>query len=280
VSLLEAILLGVVQGLTEFLPISSTAHLTFCGKIFGLIDLEHPEKWTAFIAVLQLGTFFAVAGYFRKNIVTIVQSFFSEFISERRSYQTCSLPAKMGIHIIVGTLPVVVIGLLLKKIIEGGLTKDLWFISGNLMFFALILYVAERNSKRERTIEELRWSDTIAIGCAQVFALFPGASRSGVTISAGLFSGLKREAAAEYSFLLSLPAIFGSGLLEMKEVLYQHKTVSFVPLVAGTVVAGIVGYVSIWFLLRYLKTHSNNIFIGYRLGLGIIILSYLFFSHV
>ncbi|MBM4166603.1 MAG: undecaprenyl-diphosphatase UppP [Ignavibacteria bacterium] len=279
-SFFDAILLGIVQGLTEFLPISSTAHLTLTGKLLGLVDEHHPEQWTAFIAVLQLGTLLAVLAYFGNEILSIIRSSFREIILERKSFAASSSDTQKGIHIVVGTIPIVVVGLLFKKIIEGALTKNLWLIAANLIFFALVLFFAEKISKRERTAQHILWRDTLAIGCAQVFALFPGASRSGVTIAGGLFSGLTREAAAEYSFLLSVPAVCASGLLELQQsFLYTHSLLG-AELFVGTVASAVVGYASIKFLLKFLKTHSNNIFIFYRIAVGMILLALLYYSFI
>ncbi|MEK7263205.1 MAG: undecaprenyl-diphosphatase UppP [Bacteroidota bacterium] len=279
-NILHAIILGIIQGLSEFIPISSTAHLTIAGKLFGLISAEHPEEWTAFIAVLQLGTIAAVLVFFRKRIISICFSFFKDVFIERKSYSSVAHDTKLGWFVIIGTLPVVTIGIALKKIIEGSITKNLWMIAINLFVFAIILAVAEKFSTHTRPMEKISLRDAIAIGCAQVFALFPGASRSGVTMSAGLFSGLTRETAAEFSFLLSIPAIVGSGILELRESLQQQHSFGGVETFIGTLTAGIVGYASIWFLLHYLKTHTNALFIAYRIALGIIICGLLLFSII
>jgi len=279
-NILNAIILGIIQGLSEFIPISSTAHLTIAGKFFGLINAEHPEEWTAFIAVLQLGTVAAILLFFRIKIWTILRSFCREVLLERRGFSSASHDTKLGWFVIIGTLPVVTIGIALKKIIESSLTKNLWLIAINLIVFALILAMAERFSKHIRSMEKISLRDAIAIGSAQVFALFPGASRSGVTMSAGLFSGLTRETAAEFSFLLSIPAIVGSGLLELRASLQQTHSFGGIETLMGIVTASIVGYASIWFLLQYLKTHSNVLFIWYRIALGIIICGLLFSSII
>jgi len=232
------------------------------------------------MAVLQLGTFIAVLVYFRNELLSIIRSSSREIFFERKSYAEFSFETHKGIHIAVGTLPIVIFGLLLKKIIEGALTKNLWLIAANIVFFAFVLLAAEKISKRERTVKQILWRDTIAIGCAQVFALFPGASRSGVTIAGGLFSGLTREAAAEYSFLLSVPAVFASGLLELKQSFLDSHALFGKELFIGTLVSAVIGYFSIKFLLKFLKTHSNNIFIIYRIALGIVLFAMLYFSFI
>ncbi|HZV12893.1 MAG TPA: undecaprenyl-diphosphatase UppP [Candidatus Kapabacteria bacterium] len=267
-SIIQSIILGIIQGITEFLPISSTAHLTLAGKFMGVISPDHPELWTAYMAVIQLGTLAAVIVYFRNDIVHITSHFVEEVIVSRKPYREQSHDAKLGWMITLGTLPVAIIGLSLRKIIEGSLTKDLWVLTFSVLFFALLLWLAERVAKHVRTMEEITLKDSIIIGFAQAFALFPGASRSGTTITGGLFVGLNREAAARYSFLLSIPAVFASGMLELKEALQFMSGADLQTLLIGTVVAFIFGYWAIGFLLKYLKTHSTYLFIYYRLALG------------
>jgi len=211
-TIIEAIILGIVQGLTEFIPISSTAHLTIFGKLFGLINPNNPEQWTAFIAVVQLGTLAAVLVYFRKDIFEIVKSFFSENIgSKRKNLKAQSTTAKLGWFIIAGSLPIATLGLILKKIIEGNLTKDITVIAISLISLAIVLAIAERIAHFTKEIKDISLWDAILVGLAQCLALIPGSSRSGTTITAGLFLGMKRETAARFSFLLSIPAIFASG---------------------------------------------------------------------
>jgi len=274
--ILQAIILGIIQGLTEFLPISSTAHLTIAGKIMGMIDPLNPEHWTAFIAVIQLGTLIAVFAYFIKDVYKIIIAFFSDVwrrISGNAS-QTFSNDAKMGWLIIIGTVPVGLIGIAFKKIIEGTLTKNLYVIAGSMIVLAILLFVAEVIGKRKRELEQITVWDSLIIGFAEALALIPGSSRSGTTITGGLFVGLTRETAAKFSFLLSLPAVLASGLLELKESVKEipHAPTDTVQLIIATVVSGIVGYISIWFLLNYLKKHSTGIFIIYRVVIGVLIL--------
>lgn len=267
VSIFHAAILGLVQGLSEFLPISSTAHLTLAGRMMGVIDPLHPEQWTAFIAVIQLGTLLAVLVYFRKDIVDITVAMVRENL-KRVPFRDQSTPARMGWFVILGTLPIVVIALALKSVIEGALTKNLAVIGGSLVALALVLEAAERIAQHRRTIEQTTSGDAITVGLAQALALVPGASRSGTTITAGLFRGLTREAAARFSFLLSIPAVAASGLLELKQSLPILSGSGMAALGIATAVAAISGYISIAFLLRYLRTHSTRLFIIYRVLLG------------
>jgi undecaprenyl-diphosphatase len=173
-----------------------------------------------------------------------------------------------------------VVGLLLKKQIEGTFTKNLWVIATMMIVVAVLLAFAELVGKKERSMEQLGISDALAVGCAQVLALIPGSSRSGSTIMGGLFAGLTRETAARFSFLLSIPAIAASGLLELKEAIHKLPDGTYVPLVVATIVSGIVGYASIWFLLRFLRTHSTALFIVYRLLVGAVILGALMGGYI
>jgi undecaprenyl-diphosphatase len=272
VSILNAVLLGLVQGLTEFLPISSTAHLTLAGRALGLIDPQHPEQWTAFMAVIQLGTLLAVLAYFRRDLLSICGAFVRENV-RRTPFRDQSNPSRMGWFIIMGTIPIVVIGLALKGVLEGMLTKNLMVIGSSLIGLAIVLEIAERVAKFRRPIELVNTGDAVSIGCAQVLALIPGASRSGTTITAGLFRGLTREAAARFSFLLSIPAVGASGLLELVHSLKYLTPSGAVSMVVATVVAGVSGYWSIAFLLRYLRTRTTRLFVIYRLLLGVGILA-------
>src|SRR5215470_12907154 len=250
-SIISAILLGLIQGLTEFIPVSSTAHLTLAGKWMHLIDPLHPDQWTAFIAVIQLGTLVAVILYFWTDILKIIAGFISAnlaLLSKRQVDAETRTYSKLGWLIIVGTLPVAIVGLLFRHQIEGALTKDLRVIAGSLIGLAIVLTIAEIVGRQRREMGALRMSDAIIVGIAQCFALIPGSSRSGSTIAGGLFAGLKRETAARFSFLLSIPAVAASGLLELPKALKILPTESFTPLIVATIVSGIIGYLSIWFL--------------------------------
>lgn len=275
-SLLEAIILGIVQGLTEFLPISSTGHLTLAGKFMNLISAEHPEQWTAFIAVIQLGTLLAVLVYFWKDLINILKDFVQDNVVKRVKYSEQKINSKLGWLIIIGTIPVVIIGLAFKDAIEGALTKNLYVIAGSLIVLALILALAEKTAKFRKDVEHITIFDSIIIGIAQALSLIPGSSRSGTTITAGLFVGLKREDAARFSFLLSVPAVLASGVLQLYEALKFIDHTMAVNIIVATVVSGISGYLAIDFLLKYLKKNSTFIFIYYRIALGVFILILLF----
>jgi undecaprenyl-diphosphatase len=271
-NILEAIILGILQGFTEFLPISSTGHLTVAGKLMGLISAEAPEQWTSFIAVIQLGTLISILIYFRKDLWNIFSGFLKENFKERKSFSNQGFNSRTGWLIIIGSIPVVIIGILFKDIIEGSLTKDLYVISGSLIGLAVILAIAEKTAKLNKEIKDISVINVLLIGIAQAFALIPGSSRSGTTITGALFVGLNRESAARFSFLLSVPAILGSGLLQLYEALEFINSSMAVNLIISTIVSGISGYVAIDFLLKYLRKNTTFIFIWYRIALGIIIL--------
>lgn len=271
-NIIEAIFLGIVQGITEFLPISSTGHLTLAGKFMNLISAEHPEQWTAFIAVIQIGTLIAVLIYFRKEILNIIASFFKQNIFSRKKFSEQDQDSKLGWLIITGTIPIVIIGLLLKDIIEGSLTKNLYVIAGSLIVLAVILAIAEKTAKFRKEINDISIADSFFIGVAQSFALIPGSSRSGTTITGGLFLGLNREAAARFSFLLSIPAVLASGLLELYESLKFIDASMSINLIIATLFSAVSGYAAIDFLLKYLRKNSTFVFIYYRIILGILII--------
>ena len=268
----EAILLGIIQGLTEFLPISSTAHLLVTRQLLG-----HDDPRDAFTTAIQLGTLAAVLVYFRHDIVRLVRAFLGDLFALRYGTSTDS---RLCWKIAVGTLPVVICGFTLRKLIKEHL-YTLEVMAGAAIVFALLLLEAEhvwRNRKRQgdegRNEEGITWRDALFIGCFQALALIPGASRSGCTITAALLIGLSRSTSARFSFLLSLPSILGAGLYEM----YKDRTALFssnenaVNLGVGTVTAAIVGYGAIAWLLHYLKTNTTLVFIIYRLVLGVTIL--------
>lgn len=274
-TLLQAIVLGIVQGLTEFIPISSTAHLVLASRMLGLT--LNPEQLTASIAVIQLGTLIAVFIYFTGDIWNISVAFVRDHLKlltggKNGTPRGLSHEAWLGWLVIIGSLPVAIVGLLFKKQIEGTFTKNLWVIATMMVVVALLLALAEVVGKRQRQMKDLGIKDALAVGFAQCLALIPGSSRSGSTIMGGLFVGEARDTAARFSFLLSIPAIAASGLLEMKEALHKLPDGSLAPLAIGTIISGIVGYLSIWFLLRFLRTHTTGIFIGYRLVVGAAIL--------
>lgn len=273
-SILTAALLGVIQGLSEFLPISSTAHLTIAASIMGVIDPEQPERWTSFMATIQLGTLAAVLLYFRSDIKRSVAGWFSENIgSTRRPFREQGADARLAWFVIIGTIPIVVVGLAFKDVIEGALTKDLHVIAVALIGMGLLLWLAERRASFTRSTSDITVADATWIGLSQCLALFPGASRSGSTIMAALFRGITREHAARFSFLMSIPAILASGLLEF---LHELKHISLadggIQLGLATLAAFASGYWSIDRLLKYLRTRTMAVFVMYRVVLGLVIL--------
>jgi len=268
---LEALFLGIIQGLTEFLPISSTGHLTIAGKLMGLISNENPEHWTSFIAVIQLGTLLAIIIYFWKDLWGIFIDFLKDNIVKRNKFSEQSSNSKMGWLIILGSIPVAIIGLGFKDVIEGAFTKNLYVIASSLIVLGIILALAEKVGKFKRDLKDITWKDTLIIGFAQSLALIPGSSRSGTTITAGIFLGLKRETAARFSFLLSVPAILGSGLLEFYGSLEYIQFDGLVNLAIATIASAISGYVTIAFLLSFLKKNSTVVFVYYRIAIGLII---------
>ena len=288
-TILQAIFLGLVQGLTEFIPVSSTAHLVFAARLvelYGGADKTlQAEQTTATIAVIQLGTLLAVLIYFARDIVNILRAFIFDHVQIWRARNApvgpkLSKDAWLGWLVIIGSLPVGTIGLLLKKQIEGPLTKNLWVIATMMIVVGALLMIAELVGKREHGMDQLGVKDALAVGSAQVLALIPGSSRSGSTIMGGLFAGQTRETAARFSFLLSIPAIAASGLLELKEAFQKLPAGSYGSLAVATAVSGVVGYASIWFLLRYLRTHSTSIFIIYRVIVGALILAALGVGYI
>lgn len=272
-NILIAVLLGIIQGLTEFLPISSTAHLTLAGRLFGLIDARNPEAWTAFIAVMQLGTLAAVLAYFWKDLFHMALAVVRDVASlgKGKELRSTSLETRLALAIIIGTIPVALLGFALKHVIEGAFTKSIEVIVFSLITLALLLWGAEKVARHTRQIDQVTWLDGLVIGFAQVLSLVPGSSRSGTTITAGLFLGLTREAAARFSFLLSIPAVFASGIYEMTKIHPDVFTLGVTNLVISTVVAGISGYGAIAWLLRYLMKNSTMVFVWYRILLGIVL---------
>ncbi|MCU1289016.1 MAG: Undecaprenyl-diphosphatase [Acidobacteria bacterium] len=283
-NLLQAIILGIVQGLTEFIPISSTAHLVFASRLTNLYE-GNPDQITATIAVIQLGTLAAVFVYFASDILSIIAAFVRDHWRLVRGKRGMRFSGTHGVRpiwlseeswlgwlIIIGSIPIGVVGILFKDFIEGSGTKNLWFIAIMLISVAVLLGIAEIVGSQRKAVKDFGLIDSLVVGFSQVLALMPGASRSGTTIMGGLFAGQKREAAARFSFLLSIPAISASGLLQLKEAIEILPPDSFVPLLVGTIVSGVVGYLSIWFLLAFLRKNSTAVFIGYRIILGAVIL--------
>jgi undecaprenyl-diphosphatase len=259
---IQAIILGIVQGLTEFLPISSTAHLRLVPAFAGWED-----PGTAFTAVVQLGTMAAVLLYFRHDLWNIARAWLR---SLRDPAARGTLDARLGWYLIVGTIPISILGLAFKDKIETD-ARQLVLIGIAMIVLGLILELAEQVGRKERDISSLTMRDGILIGFAQAAALVPGVSRSGSTLTAGLFLGFDRVAAARYSFLLSVPAVVLSGLFELRHV-GEGGGASAGATAIATLLAFVVGYASIAFLLRYLVHHSIGIFAAYRIAVGLIVL--------
>ena len=263
----EAAVLGIVQGLTEFLPISSNAHLRIVGAAFGWND-----PGAAFTAITQIGTELAVLLYFAKDIGRIIAAWVGSLFNRKRRSDP---DARMGWLIIVGSIPIIILGLLFQKQIETNL-RDLRIIASALVAFSLILYVADRRGAKERVLEDLTVGHGIVYGIAQALALIPGVSRSGGTITAGLFLGYTRSAAARYSFLLAIPAVLGSGLYEVYKSFkggVHGAQVEWGPTIVATVLAFVVGLSVIAWLLRYLNRGSFTPFVVYRVVLGLLVLA-------
>lgn len=266
--IVQAVILGIIQGLTEFLPISSTGHLRIIPALLGWGD-----PGAAFTAVIQFGTLIAVLLYFRRDIVTISSAVIRGIATKELFHNR---DAKLGWMIAGGTVPIVIVGLLLKSQIETTF-RSLYVIAVSLIVLALVLMAAEWYTKRrvargERlvTLEELTWKEVMTVGFWQCVALIPGSSRSGTTITGGLFAGMDRATAARFSFLLSLPSVLAAGLLELvkERELLLSSDIGMVNLLTATVVSGVVGYASIAFLLNYLKNHTTYLFIVYRIVVG------------
>jgi len=264
--LLRAIVLGIVQGVTEFLPISSTAHLRIVPELLGW-----PDAGAAYTAMIQLGTVAAVIVYFWKDLVRLVGAFF-EGLARGAPFGT--LDARLAWYVLVGTLPIGILGLLFKHHIETSL-RSLYVIALAMVGLALLLLLAERIAAHQRTLSEMTWKDGILIGLCQAVALIPGSSRSGTTLTGGLALGFRREDAARYSFLLSVPATAAAGLFEMRHLVRSGEPFSGTDVVVGTVVAFVTGLLAIAWLLRFLRTRSTLVFVVYRLVLGGLLLGLL-----
>lgn len=262
---LEAIVLGVVQGLTEFLPISSSAHQLIVGQLF----FNGHDPGAAFTAVTQLGTETAVIIYFWRDIVRIIKQW---ALSLTGRVPRSNPDARMGWFVIVGSLPIGLLGYLFQDAIDSTL-RNLWITVAMLAGVGLLLGLADRMVARiadAKQLHQLSWRDAIIFGLAQACALIPGVSRSGATISAGLFLGYSRPAAARYAFLLAIPAVFASGLYKLKDI-GSDSCVAWGPTILATLIAGVVGYAVIAWLLRYITTHSFTPFVIYRVALAIVL---------
>lgn len=263
-SFFEAILLGLVQGLTEFLPISSSAHVQIAQQLMGQSELSRPEL-TAFIATIQLGTEIAVVGYFAKDIKRIALAWFG-WVAKPKA--RISADAKLGWLIIIGTIPVVVLGLALRDFIENDV-RSLWVIAFTLIGFGLLLGMADLVGKKRKTISNLSYKHGVLFGLGQALALVPGVSRSGGTITVGLLLGYTRQAAARYSFLLAIPAVLASGLFLFFSTFADLNQEMLLATVVATFVSGIVGLAVIHYLLKYLEFGSFLPFVVWRVVVGV-----------
>ena len=268
--MLEALILGIVQGLTEFLPISSSAHIRIVGEF--LDGAKDPGA--RFTAITQIGTELAVLIFFRKDIAAIIGAWFQQAIMRKEISVEDKPRARMGWLIIFGTLPIVILGYFGSDIIEKDL-RSLWLIASVMIIFGVILGFADKYGKSERSLEQLNTKHGLLYGAAQALALVPGVSRSGATIAMGRFLGYSREAALRYSFLLALPAVFGSGFYQLKSAFSsdaESNVFSITETFAATTVAFVIGYIVIAWLLKFVATKSFMPFIIYRVALGSLIL--------
>jgi undecaprenyl-diphosphatase len=265
VSIIDAIILGIVEGLTEFLPVSSTAHLTIAEKLLGK-DIDS-DAITAFTAVIQVGAIVAVIVYFREDILKILSAVFGGFRNEQRRKTDPNW--RFAWLIVIGSIPIGIVGFAARDLIKGPL-RSLWVIGFALILWSGVMIYAERHARQERGERSLKPRDVIVIGLWQCIALIPGVSRSAATISAGLIRGLDRVTATRLSFFLAIPALVAAGLFELKDALGQG--VGAAPTIVGTIVSFIVAYASIAWLLRFVAHHSIVAFVPYRVALGAIVI--------
>jgi undecaprenyl-diphosphatase len=266
----QAILLGIVEGLTEFLPVSSTGHLTITEKLLGL-KVDDPGV-TAYTAIIQVGAIVAAIIYFWRDIVRFVMGFVRGVTSASGRQM---LDWRMALYVIVGSIPVAVVGLVAKPLIEGGL-RSLWVVANALIAWCLVMVFAEYRATQKRGEADLTFADAAVIGVVQCFSLIPGVSRSGATISAGLLRGIDRVTATRLSFFLGIPALTAAGALEaVSQAKHISATVGWVPTLVGIVVSFIVGYASIAWLLRFVANHSLVSFVWYRMVVGVILIGLL-----
>ena len=266
--MLEAIILGIIQGLTEFIPISSSAHLRLAGEIFPNAN----DPGAMFTAITQIGTELAVLIYFRKDIVRIISAWFTSLRGKNARNQD----SQMGWLIIVGSIPIVIIGYIAQDFITNQL-RSLWIIATMMVVFGLVLGAADRFGSKTKELSQLNVKHGILYGLAQSLALVPGVSRSGATIAMGRFLGYSREAALRYSFLLALPAVFGSGLYELKGAISENQVAvySLTETLVASSIAFVIGYLVIAWLLKFVTTKSFRPFIIYRVIVGTTVLALL-----
>ena len=271
--MVEAIFFGILQGLTEFIPISSTAHIRIFAEFFGMAE----DPGAMFTAIMQIGTELAVLIYFRKDIARIITAWVRKAILRRDLQIEEAADARMGWLIIVGSLPIVVLGYLGQDAITTNF-RSLWLIASVLIIFGVILGIADRYGKSDKKLKDLSVSHGILYGLAQALALVPGVSRSGATIAMGRLLGYNREAALRYSFLLAIPAVFGSGLYQLEKAISDKSAepvFSLAETLVATIVAFVIGYLVIAWLLKFVATKSFMPFIIYRIALGALVMALL-----
>ncbi|MGZ4561575.1 MAG: undecaprenyl-diphosphate phosphatase [Mycobacteriaceae bacterium] len=264
-SWLQVVVLSLVQGLTEFLPVSSSGHLAIVSRIFFADDAG-----ASFTAVTQLGTELAVLLYFARDIARIVKAWFTGLFDAGAR----NADYRLGWYVIIGTIPIGLLGLLFKDEIRTG-ARNLWLIASALVVFSAVIAAAEYFGRQTRDVEQLTWRDSVIVGVAQCLALVPGVSRSGATISAGLFLGQDRELAARFGFLLAIPAVFASGLFSLPDAFHpvgEGMSASGPQLLVATLIAFVVGFAAVAWFLRFLVRHSMYWFVGYRVALGVVVL--------
>ena len=266
-NIFEAVLLGFVEGLTEFLPISSTGHLTILEKLLGY-SIDDPDI-TAFTAIIQTGAVLATAFYLRHDIVRIVPAFFRGLFDKSRRGNP---DYRFAWSVVLGSIPVGIVGLLFKDQVETTL-RSLWFVGGALIVFSGVMWFADRAATQQRHEADVTWKDTLIIGTAQALALIPGVSRSGATMSAGLLRDFDRVTVTRLSFFLSIPALLAAGVLQIAD---EHDNIAtgvgWPATITATVVSGAVGYLAVAWLLKFVARHTYTVFIVYRVALGALLL--------
>ncbi|MCB0936415.1 MAG: undecaprenyl-diphosphate phosphatase [Mycobacterium sp.] len=268
-SWVQVVVLSIVQGLTEFLPISSSSHLAIVSRVFFAGDAG-----ASFTAVSQLGTEAAVIIYFARDIGRILKAWFNGLLIKAHRD---NVDYRLGWYVIIGTLPIVVLGVAFKDLIRGEV-RNLWIIATAMLVFSAVIAAAEYVGRQNRHVEQLRWSDGLLVGIAQCLALVPGVSRSGSTISAGLFLGLDRELSARFGFLLGIPAVVASGLFSLPDAFHpvtQGMSATAAQLIVSVVIAFVVGFVAVAWLLRFVAHHAMYWFVGYRVILALTVMALL-----
>lgn len=267
-SWLQVVVLSVVQGLTEFLPISSSGHLAIVSRVFFSGDAG-----ASFTAVSQLGTELAVLVYFSRDIIRIVKAWFAGLFDPQRR----DADYRLGWYVIIGSIPIGVLGLVFKNLIRTDV-RNLWVVATAMLLFSAVIAAAEYYGRQDRHVEQLTWRDGAVVGLTQCLALIPGVSRSGATISAGLFRGLDRPLAARFGFLLAIPAVFASGLFSLPDAFHpvsEGMSATGVQLLVSVVITFVIGYAAVAWLLRFLTNHAMYWFVGYRVILALVVMALL-----